>query len=290
MSTARLMQMAAAGPRNESLFGPSYANWNGSLLRFSSSSDGNGSGNSNWSGTEQFVDSDLNRVYSGYNYNNSMAYYRGSFFFWNTGNVIMNNRPVTTGATGTTMAYQNDKSYVLFGAGPPVASSSVADRVWVYLNGSTPVYKGYFVLNSSPGANGIAIGEWSNTSATNSPGIRLFVCANRTTTEYYDLPDFENLFGGSITAGGSFSTASSSSYQLTYAGRDGSDVYFYFRAGNTVKLYKIAYNSSSGTSATLVDSWSRTGTGNYGITIDYENRKLYTGGLGAPILYRYPLI
>ena len=245
MSTARLMQMAAAGI-SKSLFGPSYGNWDGSLLRFSSTYDGAGSSSSNWLGTQMFIDSDLDRVYSGYNNNNPMAYYTGSFFLWNAGNVVLSSRPVTTGITGCTMAYQNDKSYILFGA-----------------------YTGSF--------------------ATNSPGTRLFVCSNSTTTQYYDLPDFENL-SAVITASGSFTTATSSNYQLTYAGRDGSDVYFYFRNGTSVKLFKIAYDSSSGTSATQIDSWTSQGNGSFGTTIDYENKKLYTGGLSSPLLWSYPLI
>ena len=284
MSTARLMQMAAAGV-SKSLFGPSYGNWDGSLLRFSSTYDGAGSSSSNWLGTQMFIDSDLDRVYSGYNNNNPMAYYTGSFFLWNAGNVVLSSRPVTTGITGCTMAYQNDKSYILFGA----YTGSFANRIYVYLNGSTPVYKGTIILNSNSGAHGIAIGEWSNTSATNSPGLRLFVCANSTSTQYYDLPDFENL-STNITASGSFSTATSTNYQLTYAGRDGSDVYFYFRNGTSVKLFKIAYNSSSGTSATQIDSWTSQGNGSFGTTIDYENKYLYTGGLSSPVLWRYPLI
>ena len=55
-------------------------------------------------------------------------------------------------------------------------------------------------------------------------------------------------------------------------------------------LYKIADGASSATAATEVENWTRSGGGSYGHFIDYDNKKLYTGGLGAQTLYRYPLL
>ena len=285
MSTARLMQMAAAGvdAGSDSIFGPSYGNWDGSLLRFSSTSDANGGSNSSLNGLAFFYDPVTSRVYDGYAGGSYMSYHTGGYYLWNSGNSIMPNRPSSSNAdsgnatSGATIVYQDDKSYVLFG--------SIASRtVYVWLNGTTPVYKGYFNLQTNHNARSLAFGEWDG-------GTKLFSNSISQTTYYYTIPDLENLNNSTISVDGNFTTGVSAFYSMSYAGKDSNDdVHFYFRNSGKMYLYKIADGASSATAATEVENWTRSGGGSYGHFIDYDNKKLYTGGFGAQTLYRYPLV
>ena len=63
----------------DSLFGPSYGNWDGSLLRFSSTSDANGGSTSSLNGLAFFYDAVTSRVYDGYAGGSYMSYHAGGY-------------------------------------------------------------------------------------------------------------------------------------------------------------------------------------------------------------------
>lgn len=278
MSLARLMQQAAAGVAGggDSMFGPSYSNWDGSYLNFDTTSDANSTTASNLNGSQHFYDPVTNRVYDGYNGNIAMSYHTGSQMLWNAGDSQMPNRPVTNGVAGCTMVYQNDTSYVLFG------QYIGDDYVYVYENGTTPVYKGYFVIGSSHQPTGLCFAEWNGDPV-------LWVTNNTTTLNRYTLPDLENLSGATITRDGFIQTTSGNQSNMQYGGKDSSGYqYFYYRLTNGFKQDKVLDNAADNTLCTNVNT--ATLAGNFGIYIDYGNENLYIGGLANQTIYRFPLV
>ena len=287
MSVARMMQQAAAGAAGGggSMFGPSYSDWDGSYLNFDTTSDANSQPfgqdpvNSNLNGTQHFYDPVTDRVYDGYNGNTAMSYHTGSQMLWNAGDSVMPNRPITNNVTGTTMVYQNNKSYVLFGA------ISGNNYIYVYESATTPVYKGYFV----PGQagydwfpTGLCFAEWNGDPV-------LWVTNNSTTLNRYTLPDLENLSGATITPDGYVRITNVTQYNMQYGGKDSSGYqYFYYRISNGFKQDKVLDNAADNTLCTNYNSASRSGS--FGIYIDYGNDNLYIGGLSNQTIYRYPLV
>lgn len=282
MSVARMMQQAASGVSagGGSMFGPSYSNWDGSYINFDTTSDANSGTSLN--GTQHFYDPVTNRVYDGYNGNVAMSYHTGSPMLWNAGTSQMPNRPTTVSITGTTMVYQNNTSYVLWGRYP-------SNYVYVYENGTTPIYKGYFALLSALGgalnARGLCFAEWNGDPV-------LWVTNNSTLLYRYTLPDLENLSGANITLDGYVRVSSGSgspTYNIHYGGKDSSGYqYFYYRITNGFNQEKVLDNAVDNTQCTNVNIATASGT--YGLYIDYGNENLYTGGLANQVLYRYPAI
>ena len=277
MSIARLMRMgAAAGVPSSSMFGPSYSNWDGSYINFSATADSVGGSDSNLNGTQHFYDPVTSRVYDGYNNNNNMAYHTGSPMLWNGGDSQLPTGFSPPGITGTTMVYQNNTSYVLFGA------YNGADVVYVYENATTPVYKGSFILANQP--TGICFAEWNGDPV-------LWVSSRISEIKRYAIPDLESLTGATITAAGAINTSSvSNAYNLLYGGRDSSGYqYFYYKTTAGVYQDKILDNSPDNSSCSLV-SLNTSTLGQYGLYIDYGNEYLYSGGLQNRTLYRYPIV
>ena len=280
MSIARLMQMGAVGVSaggggGDSMFGPSYSNWDGSYLNFSTTSDANSVTASNLKGTQHFYDPVTNRVYDGYNDNISMSYHTGSQMLWNAGDAQMPNRPTTSLITGCTMVYQNDTSYVLFG------KYSGSRHIYVYENGTTPIYKGYFSTSYQP--QGICFAEWNGDPV-------LWVSDNSFLLNRYTLPDLENLSGAIVARDGYIQTSNVSPFfNIQYGGKDSSGYqYFYYRTSNGLRQDKVLDNAADNTLCTNVNS--ATLAGMYGIYIDYGNENLYIGGLGNQIIYRFPSV
>lgn len=281
MSVARMMQQAAAGVSagGDSMFGPSYSNWDGSYLNFDTTSDANSGTASNLDGLQYFYDPVTNRLYDGYNGNTAMSYHTGSQMLWNAGTSQMPNRPITGHITGTTIVYQNNTSYVLFGR------YITENVVYVYENGTTPVYKGFFYLGSSSGTfypRGICFAEWNGDPV-------LWAAYNGKYLNRYTLPDLENLSGATITLDGYVQLSLAMQYSIQYGGKDSSGYqYFYYRTTGGFKQDKVLDNAADNTQCTNVNT--ATQTGNYGIYIDYENENLYIGGLSNRVQYRYPLV
>ena len=274
MSIARMMQQAAAGAGGgDSMFGPSYSNWDGSYLNFDTTSDANSGAGSLW-GMQHFYDPVTNRVYDAYNNDTAMSYHTGSQMLWNAGTSQMPNRPVTSGVTGVTMAYQNNTSYVLFG------QYSGNDYVYVYENGTTPVYKGYFALGHQPYS--LCFAEWNGDPV-------LWVSNNTISLYRYTLPDLENLSGATLSLDGYVRLTVTPQYSIQYGGKDSSGYqYFYYRVSGGFKQDKVLDNAANNTQFTNVSSGTQ--SGNYGIYIDYGNENLYIGGFYDRIIYRYPLV
>lgn len=273
---------AAAGAGGDSLFGPAYANWDGSQIEFSSTSDANGSGStaSNLKGTQHFYDAERDRVYDGYNSGSSMAIHTGSFWSWNSGTSQFPNRPATSGVTGVTVVYQNNTSYVLFGR------FTQYDYVYVYTNEVTPVYKGYFELGTHY-ASGLTFGLYNGDPViyTNS--------YNQGIVYAYDIPDLENLSGASITSTANFTPTALPGYNIQYCGKDASgNLYFLYRIANNnaMRYDKIADGFSNGTTATNENYWFHSVGNGYGVMIDWSTEHLYVGGLNNQVLYRYPAV
>lgn len=282
-SNKKLLTAAAgAAAGGDSPFGPAYANWDGSQIEFSSTSDANGASASSLTGTQHFYDAERDRVYDAYNGNSAMAIETGSYYLWNSGTSFFPSRPVTSGVTGVTVAYQNSTSYVLFGA------YTGSKYVYVYTNEATPAYKGYFSLGSNDYAGGLTFGLYNGDPVIYTNQYL------QTTVYVYDLPDLENLSGATVTHTATFTASAAPGYNIQYCGKDASgNLYFLYKLANsaTLKYDRIADGFSSGTTATNETTWTHSGaTSGYGVMIDWSTEHLYLGGLNNQTLYRYPAV
>lgn len=239
-----------------SAFGAEYGNWDGNRIVFSTTAEATGT--TSYDGLDGFYDANTDRLYDGYMGGGTHAYRTGGYFQWGSKVTLPDSRSVGRSAT---VGYFNGNAYLYIGL-----QSSTID---IYLL-SDLTYVATWTLSGFPGqVSGLAYDGNGGMYATS-------LDQRRTLYRIDALEPITQTVTASVVL---TSLPADTEFGLCYNGST-----FLYRHRNTTngKIYEC--NLSDGSVVQTYAVSARTG---YGISLDYTNKKLYSGGFNDTTLYRY---
>ena len=243
----------AAGP--SLLFGAQYANWNGTRIVFSTTS--NGSGATSFNGLDGSFDSNTNRLYDGFAGGGTPQFRTGGYLGWATANAF----PSVASADGrsSTIGYHGGVAYLYVG--------NVDRTIDIYTLSTLAFVATWTVSNFVNQIGGLAYDGAGG----------LYAIDIGTATTLYRINTLQPITQ-TIAATTVCTLGRAVQFGLLF---NGTTVIARSTPGTTVTEFNISTGA-------IVNTYTAEGTSGYGISIDYGNKLLYTGGFSDTTMRRFP--
>jgi len=239
-----------------SAFGVEYGNWDGNRIVFSTTAEATGT--TSYDGLDGFYDANTNRLYDGYMGSSTHAYRTGGYFQWGSKVTLPGSR---VNGRSATVGYFNGNAYLYIGITTPAID--------IYLL-SDLSYVATWTLSGFTGqVTGLAYDGNGGMYATS-------LDQKRTLYRIDTLEPITQTVTASVVL---TSLPADTEFGLCY---NGSTFLYRHRNASTGKIYEC--NLSDGS---LVQSYTVSTPGAYGISLDYANKKLYSGGFNDTTMIRY---
>lgn len=241
----------AAGP--SLLFGAEYANWTGTRIVFSTTS--NGSGATSFNGIDGTFDSNTNRLYDGYAGSGTPQYRTGGYFGWATANAFPS--PASLDGRSSTIGYFGGVAYLYIG--------NVDRTIDIYTLSTLAFVATWTVSNFTNQVGGLAYDGAGG----------LYALDINAGTTLYRINTLQPI-NQTVTATSVCTLGRAVQFGLLF---NGTTVIARSTPGTTVTEFNISNGA-------IVNTYLATAAG-YGISIDYGNKLLYTGGLSDTTMLRF---
>ncbi len=258
MTVAGLLASFSSSSSGPSLlFGAQYANWNGTRIVFSNTS--NGSGATSFNGLDGTFDSNTNRLYDGFAGGGIPQFRTGGYFGWATANAFPS--VASTDGRSSTIGYHNGVAYLYVG--------NVDRTIDIYLLSTLAFVATWTVSNFVNQVGGLAYDGAGGLYAID-------IGATNTTTTLSRINTLQPI-NQSVAATTVCTLGRAVQFGLLF---NGTTVIARSTPGTTVTEFNISNGA-------IVNTYTASAAG-YGISIDYGNKLLYTGGLNDSTMRRFP--
>jgi hypothetical protein len=238
-------------------FGPEYGGWNGQSINFSTTSDL--SGTTSFLGLDGALDSSTQRLYDGYAGNGTQGYYTGGYFGWATKTTLPN--IASTDGRSATIGYHSGTAYLYMG--------NVDATIDIYLLSDLSYVATWTVSGFTSQVSGLAY--------DGRGGILAIGLHARTTL--FRLDTVEPITQTVVPSTLLTNLPANTEFGLLF---NGENFLYRNRVSGDGKVYECKISDGS-----VVKTFSPTSLTAYGISIDYGNKKLYTGGLSDTTMLRF---
>lgn len=256
MTVAGLLASFSSGAAGPSLlFGAQYANWTGTRIVFSTTS--NGSGATSFNGLDGSFDSNTNRLYDAYAGAGTPRFRTGGYFGWAT----VNSFPSVASADGrsSTIGYFGGVAYLYVG--------NVDRTIDIYTLSTLAFVATWTVSNFVNQVGGLAYDGAGG----------LYAIDIGAATTLFRINTLQPI-NQTVTAATVCTLGRAVQFGLLFF--NGTTVISRSTPGTTVTEFNISNGA-------IVNTYLATAAG-YGISIDYGNKLLYTGGLSDTTMRRFP--
>ena len=257
MTVAGLLASFSSGAAGPSLlFGAQYANWTGTRIVFSTTS--NGSGATSYNGLDGTFDSNTNRLYDAYAGAGTPQFRTGGYFGWATPNAFPS--VASTDGRSSTIGYFGGVAYLYIGN---------SDRtIDIYTLSTLAFVATWTISNFTSQVGGLAYDGAGGLYAID------ITTANTTTTLHRigTLQPITQTISATVVC----TLGRAVQFGLLF---NGTTVIARSTPGTTVTEFNISNGA-------IVNTYTAIGAG-YGISIDYGNKLLYTGGLSDTTMLRF---